>query len=515
MDQSNNRKKILLIVGMLIVLVVGITFSYFMNKVLSDKVNTKVDVETAVLNNATFNVEGTLEFNDLDILPGHKTVSGIKVTATGNNELIPYNLVWLGTNTLNTPLNYTVYKVSTSIDVSASCEHKQGKVGVDTIVYEECIINNLDKLGSSVSTGTIENNSTKEILAPDEFIVASPTGEEIYYYVILEYPNLDESQNIDIGGKFEGKVTVEKSEAEPDITILAAYIEGEDGTYTETKDLPTEGYTINTEKSVCSHNAKPSTYNGKLLIDNLTKSGTSCNLYYDKGSTINGLLGDLSGKIEKTSFTGIATSSDTGIYKAPDDYGTSYYFRGLEGSLNNWVRFADSYWRIIRVNGNGTVRMIYAGAASGNPSNANRTGTTTQINGATYMYNHTYNDNAYVGYMMGIPLVGIYNPTAINANTTSSHSSDYDNAHTNTYESDAKKQLDSWYSTNIENNENYSKHVYVNTGFCNDRQIDKTVHPSHTGDGYSTQNSGYAPWGKSVYIYWMENNSNSNTTMYK
>ena len=30
--------------------------------------------------------------------PGHTKVSAIKVTATGDNELIPYNLIWEGTN---------------------------------------------------------------------------------------------------------------------------------------------------------------------------------------------------------------------------------------------------------------------------------------------------------------------------------------------------------------------------------------------------------------------------------
>jgi len=298
-----------------------------------------------------------------------------------------------------------------------------------------------------------------------------------------------------------------------DNRAMAFYIEN-NGEYEHANTFPTSGYKLNEEKSVCSNGAKPSvSISNSINIANLNGS-TKCYLYFDK---LNGLI--LADEIKKqskgeyTEFTGITTEADTGVYSASDDYGTSYYFRGVENKLNNWVEFAGFYWRIIRVNGNGSIRMIYQGEANGAVTDSNKTGITTEI--GTSMYNHTDNDNAYVGYMMGIPLVGIYNPTAINANTTSSHSSDYDNAHTNTYESDAKKQLDSWYSTNIENNENYSKHVYVNTGFCNDRQIDKTVHPSHTGDGYSTQNSGYAPWGKSVYIYWMENNSNSNTTMYK
>ena len=50
------------------------------------------------------------------------------------------------------------------------------------------------------------------------------------------------------------------------------------------------------------------------------------------------------------------------LCSAPDDYGTSYYYRG--NVENNWVKFAGYYWRILRINGDGSIRMIYAGDAS-------------------------------------------------------------------------------------------------------------------------------------------------------
>ena len=49
------------------------------------------------------------------------------------------------------------------------------------------------------------------------------------------------------------------------------------------------------------------------------------------------------------------------VCTAPDDYGTSYYYRG--NVENNWVKFAGFYWRILRINGDGSIRMIYAGDA--------------------------------------------------------------------------------------------------------------------------------------------------------
>lgn len=59
---------------------------------------------------------------------------------------------------------------------------------------------------------------------------------------------------------------------------------------------------------------------------------------------------------EDPNFTTIAYTNE-GVFSTEDDYGTSYYFRGAVD--NNWVYFANFYWRIIRINGNGSVRLIF------------------------------------------------------------------------------------------------------------------------------------------------------------
>ena len=46
----------------------------------------------------------------------------------------------------------------------------------------------------------------------------------------------------------------------------------------------------------------------------------------------------------------------SGLYKTEDDEGTSYYFRGAVE--NNYVKFADMVWRIVRINGDGTIRLL-------------------------------------------------------------------------------------------------------------------------------------------------------------
>ena len=256
--REKNKKMIIVVVSLL--LVVGVSLAYFTTSTFIDGNASSTTGTMTTIQDSTLVVEGTLEFTDLDIYPGHESVSSIRVTATGNNELIPYNVIWEGTNTLNTPLNYTVYKTSSEVEVNVSCDDKIGVVDGVRTYYEECTISNLEQLGEPIEEGIITTSdvNTKITLVQDEFINSSPTGEEVYYYIILEYPNLEESQNIDIGGSFNGEVTVEESDIEPDINIIAAYIEQEDGSYEQATDIPQSGYTINTERSTCSNGAIPS-----------------------------------------------------------------------------------------------------------------------------------------------------------------------------------------------------------------------------------------------------------------
>ena len=173
----------------------------------------------------------------------------------------------------------------------------------------------------------------------------------------------------------------------------------------------------------------------------------------------------------------VTGKEDTNGYvcSAPDDYGTSYYFRGTPE--NNYVKFAGFYWRILRINGDGSIRMIYAGDAdvidsSGNAATILANGyddsSTDYTQIGTSAYNSSYNDNAYVGYMYG---------------TTGA--STYEETHANTNNSTIKTVVDNWYKTNIED-AGYSS--YINdTIFCSDRSFNTT----NTGTGAGTSTTYY------------------------
>ena len=82
-------------------------------------------------------------------------------------------------------------------------------------------------------------------------------------------------------------------------------------------------------------------------------------------------------------------TTDEGLFMTEDDDGASYYYRGAV--KNNYVSFAGFIWRIIRRNGDGSIRMIYAGKKTSD------TGTATTIGNSKF--NSKYWNPTYVGYM--------------------------------------------------------------------------------------------------------------------
>ena len=267
-----------------------------------------------------------------------------------------------------------------------------------------------------------------------------------------------------------------------------------------------EGYAFNEEKSTCTNGATISWDNSNwtaiVNLSNYTKenmSRTKCTMYFTK-SIISQIISNLdkTGSCPTVNEDGgmniTSTESEKSLVcSAPDDYGTSYYFRG--NVENNWVKFAGYYWRIIRINGDGSVRMIYAGDASvidalPNKEEVLKNGYDdwstkyTQIGeyGYTYNYTDSNNDNAYVGYMYGTP-----------------GSSSYEETHANINDSAIKTYIDSWYEEHLLNTE-YESYI-SDTLFCNDRSLlTETEISNEFGEvtfnqlGYGKNNTVYR-WG--------------------
>ena len=87
-------------------------------------------------------------------------------------------------------------------------------------------------------------------------------------------------------------------------------------------------------------------------------------------------------------------NSGTGMYASTDNSGDTFYYRGAVGG--NYVKFGGYYWRVIRINGDGSIRMIY----DGKTPHENGEGSTDRQVG-TSAFNSYWADNGYVGYMYG------------------------------------------------------------------------------------------------------------------
>lgn len=175
-----------------------------------------------------------------------------------------------------------------------------------------------------------------------------------------------------------------------------------------------------------------------------------------------------------------ATTDETsdGLYSMEDDYGMSYYFRGAVE--NNYVKFAGFYWRIIRINGDGSLRLSYDGAIP------YRNGESSTDRTPIYSYfNSNAHDAKYLGYMYG-GMEGV-------ASTSKQE------AQTNETDSNAKKLLDEWYKTNIAD-KGLSNYI-SDTLFCNDRSTASEANSWANGDttlGYGTNITFYGNYNRMV-----------------
>ena len=124
----------------------------------------------------------------------------------------------------------------------------------------------------------------------------------------------------------------------------------------------------------------------------------------------------------------------SGLYKSIDgetNSGTTYFYRG--DVTNNYVSFANMLWRIVRINEDGSIRILLQDGINNN---------------TTYQFNPTGNEYTYMYYS----------------------NSDVDNG--------IKRTVDTWYNDNLKTYENYA----ADTEFCEQYKV------SWSTSGYTAGN---------------------------
>ncbi len=233
LEKFQNKKVFALYLVGVLILSAGVSFAYFSANSSVTGGGSVATNTTATIKSEGVQADGNISFSNADIYPGHQAVASIRVTGTGNNTPIVFNVIFNGNNTFNTPINYTIYKVENNIDASYSCEVREGRVGLNKIYYEECTGNNIEELGTSIGSGTITQGEGKTILKSDEIILTEPDGKEIYYYVVFEYPNEEANQNDDIGSIISGNITIEEGSkyTNPNVVFVGTTTSGNNGWY--------------------------------------------------------------------------------------------------------------------------------------------------------------------------------------------------------------------------------------------------------------------------------------------
>ncbi len=145
-----------------------------------------------------------------------------------------------------------------------------------------------------------------------------------------------------------------------------------------------------------------------------------------------------------------ASATDEGMYATTDNDGTTYYFRG--NVKNNYVYFANFYWRIVRINGDGSIRLVYQGTTADATSTATSPGT------------NKFNDaNVLLSSKPAHLLVKYYESLTIQSKI-------YDAVKT-------------WYESNLTK---YSDYLDYNAGYCNDISTTSGTYSDYTNNSAAT-----------------------------
>ena len=347
------------------------------------------------------------------------------------------------------------------------------------------VINTLESISTPQSLS--KYNITENYILKRGDGISKDESRTFNFRMWLDSSNKDIWTREDIEGKdYQVKISVVgtvKTRPKDDLYV-AALIDG-----VESSTFPTTNkYNASVE---CTRNGKK--IDAKESIDwsgtewelttKITSGNVRCNANFETPTLKETILtkNELKAPIT-TPGAAVSTASEALLASTEDDYGTSYYFRGAV--TNNYVEFANKCWRIVRIGGDGSVKLILHndnenGATDPcSSTNNSENAAFARYSGTTYtsVFNEKGADNAYVGFMYGTP-----------------NSNSYDATHANINKSTILNILETWYNNNLKL---YDNMLYNNT-FCIEKELitDTSYDPWNWGN---VKGLGYA---KNVTYY--------------
>ncbi len=479
-DIQKKQKKVMVYVMLLcIVLAVGASYAYFTSGITSED-ETTVTAEGGTMK-INYNGGNTISLSG--VYPRDEVWATKIITVTGNN---------------NTDAEM-YYKLTLVVDSNTF-------ITSDPLQYELVSINTSDngKVVPTISKTNLTGTSLE--LGKGNFLKADSAVHT--YQLKIYYPLKDIDQNSNQGATFNAHVEITDEKGNLATQAPSGWYEANSGTFIATLSENNEvkqaitvpgkevsaytlddaesktvsvstsaqnhyitygtGWTANGTKFNLTGTAVTSDTYANSYSSLVGKYLTDSSLYYAGSSTAGTMqpatnLGRVYYIVSATkdSFTYKIISSNKNTTEAilastEDDYGTSYYFRGAV--KNNYVQFAGKCWRIVRITGDGSIKLILhndnINKVSNPCSSANNSNTATfaRYSGSSYTtaFNDNYYDNASIGFMYGT--VG---------------SSDYASTHANTNKSTILTNLETWYKNNLTEYES----KLADTIWCNDKSI--------------------------------------------
>ena len=193
------------------------------------------------------------------------------------------------------------------------------------------------------------------------------------------------------------------------------------------------------------------------VIENTSLDNTP-DIPSDDGTLLSRILIDNPTRLTRSDFSKAFTTTNTGtLYTSTESIAgatpkTVYYFAG--NAKNNWVKIGIYYWRIIRTNHDGSIRLLFSGTSTD----------TTKGYLGKYGYNTSTNSPKYVGYMYG------------------STDSTLDEIRGNDTKSIAYGLLSNWFVQTV--NPKYSNYLSKDAVYCNDRELASGYSYSLNGNFY-------------------------------
>ena len=374
----NRKQKIIIsVTGIFIVLLilVGLTYAYFLTRIQGNTNSKSISVTTADLK-LTYG-DGNGIITGEKIQPGTTLDTKTFTVTNEGNSLVTYGTAFIDMIYQDLSNNKDIDKFEYQDDLIYSLECTSYKT-------EGLTYNTDGTVQSGTETG--ECNGVTEGVLPTRtdlsLIITNKieVGITHVYKLKITYKETGIDQSIDMNKKIEGKIDIidlkrnsnelnpySKNKESLAYNIINNAIENTNGTSFNTKPLTkitdsvrydSKNYTIETI------NAADEDYTNWFVSDtlrNITDTVTSYKeavgkYVYNQDSGWVKFLESFDEQSEILTFKKIKWSYEKSLSQIDDDYGISYYYRG--NVKDNYVTFNNMCWRIIRIEGDGSIKLI-------------------------------------------------------------------------------------------------------------------------------------------------------------